>query len=118
MLQKVLGLELGSNETYTSEISIRVSGSLESHYAPIAKVVLDQIPQAGQGVIAGSETGTPKGVIRLASPENNEDFARVLYASLRAADEKELDLIVVQQPKGEGIATAIRDRLRRAANGR
>lgn len=118
MLQKVLGLEIGLNETYPSELSIRVSGSLESHYAPIAKVVLDQIPQVGQGFIAGSETGTPKGVIRLASPENNEDFARVLYASLRAADEKELDLIVVQQPKGEGIATAIRDRLRRAANRR
>ena len=31
MLQKVLGLELGSNETYPPELSIRVSGSLESH---------------------------------------------------------------------------------------
>jgi len=118
MLQNALGIELGSNETGSPHPPIRVSGSLESHYAPIAKVVLDQIPQVGQGFIAGSEIRTPEGVIRLASPESDEDFARVLYASLRAADEKKLDFIVVQQPDGDGIATAIRDRLRRAANGR
>jgi L-threonylcarbamoyladenylate synthase len=97
---------------------IRVSGSLDSHYSPLAVVLLDQFPIAGQGFIALAESPTPEGVIRLASPKNNKEFAHVLYASLRAADEKGLREVVVTQPQGNGIAIAIRDRLIRAANGR
>ena len=97
---------------------IRVSGSLESHYSPIATVVLNQQPMKGQGYIAPADIPTQEGVIRLASPKNDEDFARVLYASLRKGDEMGLNEIVVHQPTGDGIAVAIRDRLRRAANGR
>jgi L-threonylcarbamoyladenylate synthase len=97
---------------------IRVSGSLESHYSPLAIVLLDQSPIIGQGFIALADIPTPEGVIRLASPKNTEEFARVLYASLRAADEKGLKKVVVKQPQGNGIAIAIRDRLSRAANGR
>jgi L-threonylcarbamoyladenylate synthase len=95
---------------------IRVSGSLESHYSPLATVLLDQSPIVGQGFIALIEIPTPEGVIRLASPKNTDEFARVLYASLRAADEKGLQKVVVRQPQGNGIAIAIRDRLIRAAN--
>jgi L-threonylcarbamoyladenylate synthase len=40
-----------------------------------------------------------------------------LYAALRAADEQELETVVVAQPAGDGIAIAIRDRLKRAAFG-
>jgi L-threonylcarbamoyladenylate synthase len=58
------------------------------------------------------------GVIRLGTPRTNEEFARVLYSALRAADEQGLNTVVVAQPDGDGIAIAIRDRLRRAANGR
>jgi len=94
---------------------IRVSGSLESHYAPAAKVVLDQSPVAGQGFIAMSDVATPDGVVRLASPTTHKEFARVLYAALRVADEKGLQSVVVAQPQGDGIAIAIRDRLKRAA---
>jgi L-threonylcarbamoyladenylate synthase len=97
---------------------VRVSGSLESHYSPLARVLLDQLPVAGQGLIALAESQTPEGVIRLASPKNNEEFAHVLFASLRAADEKGLQEVVVSQPQGNGIAIAIRDRLTRAAKGR
>jgi L-threonylcarbamoyladenylate synthase len=95
--------------------NIRVSGSLENHYAPRAKVFLDQIPISGQGYIALSSIETPQGVIRLASPKNEEEFAQVLYKSLREADALGLIEIVVDQPIGEGIALAIRDRLERAA---
>jgi L-threonylcarbamoyladenylate synthase len=97
---------------------IRVSGSLDSHYAPIATVVLDQSPIAGQGFIAMSDVVTPDGVVRLAAPASHEEFARVLYAALRAADEKGLKSVVVAQPVGDGIAIAIRDRLKRSANKR
>ena len=95
---------------------IRVSGSLDSHYAPAAAVVLDQSPVAGQGFIAMADVATPDGVVRLASPKTHEEFARVLYAALRAADEQGLQTVAVTQPQGVGIAIAIRDRLKRAAH--
>jgi L-threonylcarbamoyladenylate synthase len=96
---------------------IRVSGSLEAHYAPAATVVLDQSPVAGQGFIAMADVVATAGVVRLAAPTTHEEFARVLYSALRAADEQGLATVVVQQPQGAGIAVAIRDRLKRAAFG-
>ena len=97
---------------------IRVSGSLENHYAPLAKVLLCETPLPGQGLIAHSNIQTPNGVIRLASPDNDEDFAHILYSALREADAQRLMEVVVIQPIGTGIAVAIRDRLARAASGR
>ncbi len=97
---------------------IRVSGSFESHYAPIAKVILREVPVAGQGFIALSDWTTPEGVIRLASPKNSEEYARDLYAALRRADELGLREVVAIQPVGVGIEVAIRDRLQRASHGR
>ena len=99
-------------------VAIRVSGSLDSHYSPQARVVLDQSPVAGQGFIAMADVATPDGVVRLAAPTTHEEFARVLYSSLRAADEQGLATVVVLQPQGDGIALAIRDRLKRASEGR
>jgi L-threonylcarbamoyladenylate synthase len=95
--------------------AIRVSGSLEAHYAPAATVVLDQSPVAGQGFIAMANVLADEGVVRLAAPKTHEEFARVLYSALRAADEQGLATVVVAQPAGDGIAIAIRDRLKRAA---
>jgi L-threonylcarbamoyladenylate synthase len=97
---------------------IRVSGSLEKHYAPAAQVILDVVPIAGQGFIALSDSKTPEGVIRLAEPKNVVEFARDLYAALRKADEMGLAEVVVEQPQGDGLAIAIRDRLERASKGR
>jgi L-threonylcarbamoyladenylate synthase len=96
-------------------VSIRVSGSLESHYSPKATVVLDQSPVAGQGFIAMADVASAAGVIRLAAPTTDDEFARVLYSALRAADEQGLNTVVVAQPQGNGIAVAIRDRLKRSS---
>jgi L-threonylcarbamoyladenylate synthase len=104
-------LEVGGN-------AIRVSGSLENHYSPEAKVILDVTPVAGQGLIALAQIETPSGVVRLAAPKSHGEFAQVLYSALRQADTVGLAEVVVQQPNGDGIAVAIRDRLARAANGR
>jgi L-threonylcarbamoyladenylate synthase len=131
MVEECTGLSVGSRFVLTDddlpgilingkavdEQVIRVSGSLDSHYAPVATVVLDQSPTAGQGFIAMADVAAADGVVRLAAPTTHEDFARVLYAALRAADEKGLATVVVQQPQGDGIAVAIRDRLMRAAHG-
>lgn len=95
---------------------IRVSGSLDSHYSPKAKVVLDAIAEPGEGFIAFASITTPLGAIRLAAPATVDQYARDLYAALRAADAKGLSTVAVLQPEGEGLAAAIRDRLKRAAN--
>jgi L-threonylcarbamoyladenylate synthase len=105
----------GLNALGADGVAIRVSGSFESHYSPKAKVVLDQSPLAGQGFIAMSDVATGAGVVRLAAPTTHDEFARVLYSALRAADERGLNTIVVAQPAGNGIAIAIRDRLSRSA---
>ena len=113
MIEESTGLQVvGSVE----EPLIRVSGSLDSHYAPVATVVLDQSPTAGQGFIAMADVVAADGVVRLAAPKSHEEFAHDLYAALRAADEQGLATVVVQQPQGDGIAIAIRDRLKRAAH--
>jgi L-threonylcarbamoyladenylate synthase len=114
MIAESTGLEVIG---VVEESAIRVSGSLEAHYAPAAAVVLDQSPVAGQGFIAMADVAAGDGVVRLAAPKTHEEFARVLYSALRAADEQGLETIVVEQPVGDGIAIAIRDRLKRAAFG-
>jgi L-threonylcarbamoyladenylate synthase len=120
MITDSTGLEVALQSTDSAAVDsnmIRVSGSLEAHYAPAATVVLDQSPIAGQGFIAMADVVAGEGVVRLAAPKTHEEYARVLYSALRAADEQGLATVVVAQPAGDGIAVAIRDRLKRAAFG-
>jgi len=118
MIKDSTGLTPLQTDDVNKVEEIRVSGSLEKHYAPAAQVILDAKPIAGQGFIALTDSKTPEGVIRLAEPKNTDEFARDLYAALRKADEMGLAEVVVEQPQGEGIAIAIRDRLERASKGR
>jgi L-threonylcarbamoyladenylate synthase len=113
MIEKVAELKIEDRANV-----IRVSGSLEQHYAPMAQIVLDGHPRPGDGYIALKSYPTPEGAIRLAAPTDNEDFARLLYSALREADAQEIDNVVVVQPEGADIAIAIRDRLKRASQGR
>jgi L-threonylcarbamoyladenylate synthase len=115
MIEEVTGLNALSVD---GADEVRVSGSLENHYAPAAKVLLCEVPTAGQGFIAHKNIETPQGVIRLASPSDDEEFAQILYSALREADARGLSEVVVVQPFGLGIGVAIRDRLVRAAKGR
>ncbi len=113
MIEAVTAIDVSYDAT-----EIRVSGSLENHYSPNAQVLLDIAPEKGDGFIAFASTATPDGVIRLASPQSNEEFARILYTSLRSADQQSLSRVVVHQPSGDDISVAIRDRLLRASRGR
>ena len=122
MIEEVTGIKvyisLDKKSDDFKQEEVRVSGSLESHYAPKAKVFLDQHPTRGSGFIALESINTPDGVIRLAAPISLEEFARVLYAALREGDHQGLESIYVHQPTGTGLSIAIRDRLSRSANGR
>jgi len=114
MVNNLLGIKIDAS-TQESIDQIRVPGLFRSHYAPSAKVFISGTPTIGDGFIALSKFSTPLGAIRLASPKNNEDFARTLYKGLRLADSKQLARVFVIPPTGDDIATAIRDRLQKAA---
>ena len=96
--------------------SIRVSGSLETHYSPKAAVFIDLPPSPGDGFIAMNDIPTPDRVIRLSSPKTIDEYAKDFYNALRLGDKKGLNRITVIQPAGSGLAEAIRDRLSKAAS--
>jgi L-threonylcarbamoyladenylate synthase len=114
MINQLLNISIVT-ETKTSEDQIKASGLLESHYSPTAKVYLSGTPSLGDGFIALSKFLTPPGVIRLASPDNNREYAKVLYQALRLADSKKLLRLFVIAPEGDDIAVAICDRLKKAS---
>jgi len=114
MIEETTGLKVSE----VNDSQIRVSGSLEKHYAPNAKVILDVQAIAGQGFIAPADAATPPGAIRLASPANTDEYAHTLYSALRDGDAQGLETIAIIQPSGDGLAIAIRDRLMRASKGR
>jgi L-threonylcarbamoyladenylate synthase len=94
---------------------IKAPGLLESHYSPKAKVYLSGTPAIGDGFIALSKFPTPPGVVRLISPNTNEEYARTLYQGLRLADSKKLNKVFVGLPTGDDISVAICDRLQKAS---
>ena len=95
---------------------IKHSGSFQSHYKPKCKIILGQEPQVGDGMFALSKFKTPPGVIRLGTPRTVEEFARNMYLALSLADRKKMKTIHVIPPEGEGLAEAIRDRLKKASH--
>ena len=115
MISDLLGVQI-EVITKAATNQIKAPGLLESHYSPRAKIYLSGTPALGDGFIALSKFPTPAGVIRLASPVSNEDFARTLYQGLRLADSKKLEKVFVIEPVGDDIAVAICDRLQKAAN--
>lgn len=112
MIEKTTGIAVEQK----SGSSPKVSGSHHKHYSPNATVLIDGEPDIGDGLIALSSVPTPQGVVRLAAPKTLEDYARELYSALRKADELSLDTVRVIPPTGDGLATAIRDRVTRSAH--
>ena len=113
MIENLLSIKLKSQNRTAHQI--RVPGSLKSHYAPNAKVFLSGTPKVGDGLIALSNVKTPEGVIRLASPINNDEYAHFLYNALRQGDVLQLSNVYVVPPNNEGVGLAINDRLKKAA---
>jgi L-threonylcarbamoyladenylate synthase len=98
------------------ETRVRASGSHKQHYSPKARVLVGKEAQLGDGLIAMDGVLTPDGVNRLASPKNNEEYARILYSALRQGDDAGLERIYIDPPEGLGLAVAIRDRITRASS--
>ena len=113
-IESIIGLK-PNPENNNRFNKIKVPGLLDSHYCPKAQVFLSGRPQPGDGFIALANVQSPLGSIRLASPKDNEEFARQLYGALRLADHKNIEKIFVVTAEGNGIAIAINERLEKAS---
>ena len=109
--------------------AIAAPGTLASHYAPRAAVeIVDATAVVGRAheLLAGDrrvgllaveppEAG-PVSLAILDPPRDVVEYGRVLYSRLRAADDLDLDvLLVVLPPETDGLGAAVADRVRRAA---
>ena len=91
----------------------RASGMLASHYAPAAQVLL-----VDDSVAADHLARQHPGAVVLDRTHDLLEYARHLYADLRAADERGAVIVVAVMPPAAGLGHAIRDRLTKAAAGR
>jgi L-threonylcarbamoyladenylate synthase len=107
---------LGAALTQPSDAAPRVSGSLESHYAPRALVELVSARELASRAQSLSAEG--KRFVVLSAPADLQQFARDLYSLLRQADASGCDVILATLPPATGIGVAIADRLRKAAGRR
>ncbi len=102
----------------------RVSGSLDSHYAPETKVILMEQAEIfsfaeGKNSVAVL-TRTPEmfndNYCVTSMPEKAEQYAQNLYQALRELDKKKFSCILVENVPDQSEWQAIRDRLKRASN--
>ena len=105
----------------------RVSGALDSHYAPATPVLLlapdtlaetlNQLLNAERRValIHYSDQAPASASVRL--PELADAYAHGLYAALRTMDQVGADVILVEAPPSLPAWFGINDRLQRAAHG-
>jgi len=112
------------------ESAPRASGTLESHYAPHARVrlmdakslqtALDVLGPQAAGIAVYSrvivQTRSAK-VLRRRMPDDAQETARQLFAVLREFDAQGVGLIWVEMPPDEPQWEGVRDRLQRAAAG-
>jgi L-threonylcarbamoyladenylate synthase len=104
------------------------------HYAPVTQAMLcpsDRLPKMiGEltlqikkiGILglsrgAINRVSTESGLIRIIRmPEQAEDYAQALYASLRELDNLHLDMILVEQPPRTEAWRTINDRVCKATS--
>ena len=103
-------------------------GTLKSHYAPEATVLvvpLDELAARARALLAAGQRvavlgpaavpDLPPDVILLAAPRDTDEYAHVLYARLREVDRRGIDVLLAVPPPDAGVGVAVADRLRRAA---
>ncbi|HEY4441582.1 MAG TPA: L-threonylcarbamoyladenylate synthase [Candidatus Elarobacter sp.] len=93
--------------------SVRAPGTLASHYAPRARVVLVEDDARDEEARRRADGGELVALLTL--PSDPASAARALYATLRALDAEGYDTIVASLPTDTEANAAVRDRLTRAA---
>ncbi|MBU4518396.1 MAG: threonylcarbamoyl-AMP synthase [Gammaproteobacteria bacterium] len=109
------------------EAAPRASGTLESHYAPRAKVRLMAAPQLQAAldvlgpdakhiaVYARAPLKTARGILFRRMPDDAAQAAQALFAVLRELDATGVKLIWVETPPEGADWDGVRDRLQRAS---
>ncbi len=128
-VEAVCGMRVRDPHELESETP-RASGTLESHYAPNARVrlmeagalqtALDVLGEDAAGIATYSRAilqTRSKGVLRRRMPDDAAATARQLFAVLREFDAQGVRLIWVEAPPGTPDWDGVRDRLQRAAAG-
>jgi L-threonylcarbamoyladenylate synthase len=106
----------------------RAPGTLKSHYAPEATVLVvdrDDLARRATALLAAGQRvavlvpaavpALPTDVVVLDGPADSDEYARVLYARLREVDRRGVDVLLAVPPPDTGVGVAVGDRLRRAA---
>ncbi|MBK8172274.1 MAG: threonylcarbamoyl-AMP synthase [Sandaracinaceae bacterium] len=115
-LSAVLGREV---EVNSNDAAVRVSGQLESHYAPRARVEIVERESVAARERAARDHNERITVLDASGiNESIDDIARNLYENLRQADLDGIERVLVILPTDEGLGLAVRDRLMRAAGPR
>jgi L-threonylcarbamoyladenylate synthase len=103
-------------------------GTRYRHYAPACTVVVAppgeavhrarELAERGMGrigLLATVAAPAPAGILEVATFRDTVDLARTLYDGLRAAEDADVDVLVVEAVAEDGVGRAVMDRLRRAA---
>ena len=105
---------VGKRLARRTEGEVAAPGTLESHYAPEARVELVRVDELDARAGCLRAAGLAVGV--LDAPDDVREYARGLYRELRELDRRRVDVILAVAPADtEGIGAAVADRLRRAA---
>jgi L-threonylcarbamoyladenylate synthase len=105
----------------------RASGTLESHYAPRTPVALIDSEHLAETLISLKSHGRRVALMHhtplqdavqasAAMPTNPAGYAHDLYAALRAMDDIDADVILVEALPTDAAWNGVNDRLRRAAH--
>lgn len=124
-LQAACGEPVLDKDAVISKAAPRAPGTLESHYAPSARVrllnatalqaLLDASAGAETAVYARADLRVPPGVVRRRMPADAISAAHELFAVLRELDRPGLAQILVEAVPESAEWDGVRDRLARAA---
>src|SRR5262249_37279539 len=112
---------------WQGDTAARAPGMLATHYAPAARVEVvgeDELAARATALVRegcavrviapAPVNGLPEAVVTMIAG-GPDDYARALYAFLRAADHAAADVVLAVPPPAVGVGVAVRDRLLRAA---
>jgi L-threonylcarbamoyladenylate synthase len=124
--QEIAGV-IGIMPRQPDQAAPRASGTLESHYAPKAPVALLPTGDIEKTLAELQLRGRCAALIHytpfvlsqpnVALPAEPKGYAYGVYAALRAMDQQQVELILVEAPPSDDAWLGVNDRLRRAAFG-
>jgi len=131
-IEAVLQTELiivSTQSEQSNQAEMRAPGMMVVHYAPVTEAMLCPVDRLSEmlqeltlrnkkiGMLVYSLEQPENGLTRIIRmPEQTNDYAQALYASLRELDSLQLDMILVEQPPNTEAWRAINDRLCKATS--